>query len=39
MNGLRRRGTYIQWNNAQPQKEQDNAICNNMDGTRNYYTM
>ena len=33
-NGLRRGGTYIQWNSPCHKKEQNNAICNNMDGTR-----
>ena len=31
MNGLRRCGTYVQWNATNPWK---NAICSNMDGTR-----
>ena len=34
MTGLRRCGIYTQWNTIQPQKEQNNAICSNMDGTR-----
>ena len=34
MNGLRRCGTYIQWNTTQPIKEQNNAICSNMNTTR-----
>ena len=38
MTGLRRCGTYIQWNTVQPYKEQDNATCSNMDGTRDSHT-
>ena len=29
---------YTQWNSIQPQKEQNNAICSNMGGTRYSYT-
>ena len=36
MNALRRCGTYTQQNTTQPQKEQNNAICSNMDGTRDF---
>ena len=32
MNGLRRCGTYVQWNISH--KRQTNAICRNMDGSR-----
>ena len=35
MNGLRRCGTYVQWNATNPWK---NAICSNMDGTRDSHT-
>ena len=38
MNGLRRCGTYTQWNTTHPEKEQNNAICRNMDVTREYHT-
>ena len=38
MIGLRRCGKYTQWNTIQPQKEQNNAICSNMDGTRDTHT-
>ena len=39
MNGLRRSGIYTQWNTTQPLKrEQNNDICNNMDGTRDSHT-
>ena len=38
MNGLRRCGTYTQWNTTQPKKEQNNVICSNMDGTRDPQT-
>ena len=34
MNGLRRWGTDIQWEILIHKKEQTNAICSNMDGTR-----
>ena len=38
-NGQRRCGTYIQWTVTQPlKKEQNNTICSNMDGPRDYYT-
>ena len=37
-NVLRRWGTHTQWNTNQPSKEQNNAICSNMDGPRGYYT-
>ena len=37
MNVLRRCGRYTQWNTAQPLKKQNNAICKNMDGTRDSY--
>ena len=30
--------THTQWNTTQPQKEWNNAIFSNMDGTINYYT-
>ena len=30
--------THTQWNTAQPYKEQNNAICSNMDITRDYHT-
>ena len=33
MNGLHRCGTSAQWNISH-KKEQNNAICNNMDGPR-----
>ena len=36
MNGLRRCGVYTQWNTTQPQK--NNAICSNMDGTKDCHT-
>ena len=29
---------FTQWNTTQPQKEWNNAIFSNMDGTINYYT-
>ena len=32
------RGTYIQWNITQPQKEWNDAICSNMDGPRDDHT-
>ena len=38
MNGLRRCGIYAQWNTTQPQEEQNNAICSNMAGTRDFHT-
>ena len=38
MNGLRRYGTYIQWNISQPLKGKNNAICSNMDATIDSYT-
>jgi len=39
MNGFRRCGIYIQWNTTKPlKKEQNNAICSNMDGTRHSHT-
>ena len=28
---------YIHWNTMQPSKNQNLAICNNVDGTRGYY--
>ena len=31
-------GTYTQWNTIQPQEEQNNVICSNMDGTRDSHT-
>ena len=34
MNGLRKCGSFTQQNTTQPQKEKHNAICSNMDGTR-----
>ena len=37
MTGWRRCGTYIQWNITQPWKEQNNAICSNMDGSRDFH--
>ena len=30
--------TRIQWNTTQPEKEQTNAICSNMDESRDYHT-
>lgn len=33
MIGLGRCGIYTQWNTDPPYKEQNNAICSNMDGT------
>ena len=36
--GLRRSGIYTQWNTTQYQKEQNNAIYINMDGTRDSHT-
>ena len=38
MNGLKRCGTYTQWNTTQPLKRKNNAICSNMDGTRDSHT-
>ena len=38
MNGLRGYSPYIQWNTTQPRKEQNNAICSNMDETRDSHT-
>ena len=38
MNGLRRCGTYKQWNLLSHSKEQNNAMCINKDGTRDSYT-
>ena len=35
---LRKRGIYTQWNTTQHKKEPNNAICGNMDGTRNSHT-
>jgi len=29
---------YTQWNTTQPEKELDNAICSNIDETRDYHT-
>ena len=37
MTGLGRCGIYTQWNTTPPQ-QQNNAICSNMDGTRDSYT-
>ena len=37
INGLKC-GIDTQWNTTQPQKEQNNAICSNMDGTRDSHT-
>ena len=37
MSGLRC-GTYTQWNTTQPQKRQNNAICSNMDATKDSHT-
>ena len=38
MNGWRRYSTYIQCNTTQLLKEWNNAICSNMNATRDYYT-
>ena len=39
MFGLRRCGIYTQWNTVlRHKKQQKNAICSNMDGTRDSYT-
>ena len=38
MNRLRRYGTYTQWNTTQSQQEQNNAICSNMDATRDSHS-
>ena len=39
MNGLGRCGTYIQWKITKSlKKTQNNAICNNMDTTRDSHT-
>ena len=38
MNGLRGCSTYIPWNTTQPWKGQNDAICSNMDGTRDAHT-
>ena len=40
MNGQRRCGTYILYNGVllSLTKEQNNAICSNMDGPRDYHT-
>jgi len=38
MIGLGRCGIYTQWNTIQPWKEQNNAICSSMDGTRNSHS-
>ena len=34
MIGLGRCGIYTQWTTTQPLKKNNNAICSNMDGTR-----
>ena len=34
----RKSGTCIQWNTTQPQKRTNNAICNNMEATRDSHT-
>ena len=38
MNGLRRCGTYVEWNTTWPQKGQNNGIFSNMDGTKDSHT-
>ena len=38
MNGLRSCGTYTQWNITRALKRINNAICSNMDGTRDSHT-
>jgi len=38
MNGLRRCGIFTQLNTTQPEKEQNNAIYSNIDGTRDSHT-
>ena len=38
MNGLRRCDTYTQQNITKHKKEQNKAICSNMDVTRDYHT-
>ena len=38
MNGLRRCGTYTQWNTTQTLKGQSNRICSNMYATRDSHT-
>ena len=36
--GLRRYGTYTQWNTLGNKKEQNNAICSNMGATGDSHT-
>ena len=38
MNGLRRCGTYTQWNTTQPEKDQYGSIYTNMDAIRDSHT-